>query len=96
MKLKFNGEVSLPDVMLDHRFEIYDCSLVEIQKAYKDPSIDTIKILTICINGFDHDLNINRASLINYLNTAIKQYESVEKYEKCQECVDIINYLKAQ
>jgi hypothetical protein len=96
MKLKFNGEVSLPDVMEDHRFEIYDCSLVEIQKAYKDSSVENIKILTICINGFEHDLNLNRSNLINYLNTAIKQYESVEKYEKCQECLDIINYLKKQ
>jgi hypothetical protein len=91
--LKFNGDITLDEVFNQHRILIYNNVLDAIQKNYKDPAIEEIKIVTITLNNIEYSINLSRSKFVSGLENAISFYEAAEEYEKCQSCVDIINDL---
>ena len=93
-KLKFTGEVSINQILNIHQLEIYDSMLESIKSSYQDENILSVHIIDISINDFNHSIQLSRPKFVKALGQAIKSYEDIEAYEKCQECLTIINYLK--
>lgn len=92
--LKFSGDVTLDDVFNQNKITIYDNVLKAISEAYRDTSIDEVKVITIEINQVEYSINLARSKFISSLENAIHFYEKLEFYEKCQACLDIITKLK--
>ena len=93
-KLKFTGDISITEIINEHQLDIYDAMLEAIQKCYQDSSITAVHVIDISINDFNHAIQLSRPKFIKALSRAIKSYEEIEAYEKCQDCLNIINYLK--
>ena len=92
--LKFQGNIELDEVFNCHKSEIYDNLLKEISKGYLDTSLDQVTVVKISINETDYTINLSRDKFIGGLNGAITFYESTEEYEKCSECLKLINAIK--
>jgi len=93
-KLKFTGDISIQEILNDNQLQIYNAMLESIKLSYHDDAIDSVHIIDICINDFNHSIKLSRQKFIKALSQALKSYEDIEAYEKCQECLNIINYLK--
>lgn len=91
--LKFNGEITLEEIFDNHRALIYDYILSSIQSSYLDTSKSITEIIKITINNDEYKINLTRDKFVSSLNRAISYYEETEEYEKCGECLKIINYL---
>jgi hypothetical protein len=91
--LKFKGDITLDQIFNRHRSLIYDYILSSIKESYLDPSKSTAEIIKITINNDDYNINLTRDKFANSLDRAIKYYEETEEYEKCAECLKIINHL---
>jgi hypothetical protein len=92
--LKFKGDIGLDEVFNCHKIEIYDNLLKSIKENYQDESNIEVTIIKISINSADYTINLPREKFISGLEGAIVFYESHEEYEKCAECLKIINALK--
>jgi hypothetical protein len=53
-----------------------------------------VTVIKISINETDYTINLSRDKFVSGLEGAITFYESVEEYEKCAECLGIINTIK--
>ena len=93
-KLKFTGDVSIHEILNENQLQIYDAMLESIRLIYHDDQVDSVHVIDICINDFNHSIKLSRPKFIKALGQALKSYEDIEAYEKCQECLNIINYLK--
>jgi hypothetical protein len=51
-------------------------------------------VIKISINESEYTINLSRDKFISGLEGAISFYEACEEYEKCAECLKIINALK--
>jgi len=93
-KLKFRGDINISEVISECQLEIYDATLNAIKQDYKNLEIESVKVIDISINDFNHSIFLSRNKFVSALSNAIKCYEEIEAYEKCSECLNIINYLK--
>jgi hypothetical protein len=92
--LKFKGDIGLDDVFNHHKIEIYNNLLNSIRNSYLDSDTNEVTVVKISINSMDYTINLSRDKFIAGLEGAIAFYESCEEYEKCAECLCIINTLK--
>jgi hypothetical protein len=92
--LKFQGDIGLDDVFNRHKIEIYDNLLQSIKAHYQDENYSEVTVIKISINESEYTINLTRDKFISGLEGAITFYESCEEYEKCAECLNIINALK--
>jgi hypothetical protein len=92
--LKFQGDIGLDEVFNQHKIEIYDNLLRSIGCSYQDNSKNEVTIVKISINEIEYTINLSREKFVKGLEGAITFYESCEEYEKCAECLKIINALK--
>ena len=92
--LRFDGDLTLDDVFDKHKGIIYDNAISTIRTVYSDPNITKIQAAVVEINNTTYNLNIQRSQFIQMLTSAITEYEKTEEYEKCGECMKIINELK--
>jgi hypothetical protein len=92
--LKFQGDIELDQVFNHHKIEIYDNLLQSIKDNYLNSKNIEITVVKISINELDYTINLSRDKFINGLEGALSFYESIEEYEKCAECLKIINSLK--
>lgn len=92
--LKFQGDIGLDDVFNQHKIEIYDNLLRSIGASYADGSQSEVTIVKISINNNEYTINLSREKFVKGLEGAISFYESCEEYEKCAECLKIINAIK--
>lgn len=92
--LKFKGAIGLDEVFNHHKIEIYDNLLKSIKENYQDETNIEVTVVKISINSTDYTINLSREKFISGLEGAITFYESLEEYEKCAECLKIINALK--
>lgn len=94
-KLHFTGEITLDQIFQDYKMEIYDNILLTIQDNYKKDEISEINVVNITINGKEHVWNLTKDKIVTLLTRCIDFYKSpsLEQYEKCQICLDIINNL---
>ncbi len=92
--LKFQGDIGLDEVFNRHKIEIYDNLLSSIQTHYLDKNNSEVTVIKISINESEYTIDLSRDKYISGLEGAISFYESCEEYEKCAECLKIINILK--
>jgi len=92
--LKFQGDIGLDEVFNHHKIEIYDNLLLSIKNHYLDKNYSEVTVIKISINESEYTINLSREKFISGLEGAISFYESCEEYEKCAECLKIINALK--
>jgi hypothetical protein len=92
--LKFKGDIGLDEVFNHHKIEIYDNLLKSIKDNYLDETSTEVTVVKISINLTDYTINLSREKFISGLEGAINFYEACEEYEKCAECLKIINALK--
>jgi hypothetical protein len=92
--LKFNGDIGLDEVFNHHKIEIYDNLLESVKTHYLDEGNTEVTVVKISINSTDYTINLSREKFISGLEGAITFYEACEEYEKCAECLKIINTLK--
>lgn len=92
--LKFQGNIDLDEVYDRHKIEIYDNLLKSISESYLDETKKEVTVVRISINDVEYTINLSREKFITGLMGAIKCYEAFEEYEKCAECLKIINALK--
>lgn len=92
--LKFQGDIGLDDVFNRHKIEIYDNLLQSIKNHYQDNTYFEVEVIKISINESEYTINLSRDKFISGLEGAITFYESCEEYEKCADCLTIINALK--
>lgn len=92
--LRFSGDIGLDEVFTRHKIEIYDNLLKSIKENYQNSKNSEITVVKISINSTDYTINLSREKFISGLEGAISFYESCEEYEKCAECLKIINALK--
>ena len=90
-KLQFNGNFTFDDIFRDHKSEIYE-SLIKIIKDSLDQ--DKVTVMIIQLNSKEYSINLTQDKYEKSLNNALSHFESLEEYEKCQECVDLLNSLK--
>jgi len=92
--LKFQGDIGLDEVFKRHQIEIYDNLFKSIREHYLDKTKNEVTVVRISINETEYTINLSRDKFITGLEGAITFYESCEEYEKCAECLKIINALK--
>jgi hypothetical protein len=92
--LRFSGDIGLDEVFTRHKIEIYDNLLKSIKENYQDSKHSEVTVVRISINSTDYTINLAREKFISGLEGAISFYEACEEYEKCAECLKIINALK--
>jgi len=92
--LKFQGDIGLTDVFNQHKVEIYDNLFKAIHESYLNDTINEVTIVKISINEIEYTINLNREKFLSGMEGALSFYESCEEYEKCAECLKIINALK--
>ena len=93
-KIRSTGGETLDDIFKTHEEDIYNQVLYSIRENYKNPSNDNIGVISISTKDIDYSVNLNREKFVPSLEKCISFFELIEEYEKCQECVDIINQLK--
>jgi hypothetical protein len=91
--LQFSEDFTIDQIFESHKVEIYDTILDSIRSTYQsDP--DQISILTISTSSKEYSINLTSDKFESSLEKCIVFFESIEYYEKCQECLDILNDLK--
>lgn len=82
--------------MVENKDIVYSAVLESINESYRDSSIVKIDILEISNNGEKSYMTLDRENWIRALEQAINffQMPDIEEYEKCSECLSIIDYLK--
>jgi hypothetical protein len=87
---------TLKKFLVENKDIVYSAVLESINESYRDSSIDKIDILEISNNGEKSYMTLDRENWIRALEQAINffQMPDIEEYEKCSECLSIIDYLK--
>jgi hypothetical protein len=87
---------TLKKFLVENKDIVYSAVLESINESYRDSSIDKIDILEISNNGEKSYMTLDRKNWIRALEQAINffQMPDIEEYEKCSECLSIIDYLK--
>ena len=87
---------TLKKFLVENKDIVYSAVLESINESYRDSNTDKIDILEISNNGEKSYMTLDRENLIRALEQAINffQMPDIEEYEKCSECLSIIDYLK--
>lgn len=93
-ELEFLGEVSLEEIYNQNKELIYSSFITEIIKVKNDTSIKHIEVLEFKRDDVRFVIDLKRDQFKDALNKAIEYFLSVEAYERCTECKDLINDLK--
>lgn len=92
-KLNFSGDITIDQVFDQYKVEIYDNVVKSIKDSLKSEIQTEISVLMLAINGQEYSVSLTRDKFVKGLTGALLFYESIEEYEKCQECLNIINSL---
>jgi hypothetical protein len=93
-KLHFEGDVTIDQLFNDYKTEIYDNVLASIKENYKKDEMDEINVVKISTQSKEYLINLTRDKFVAMLERCISYFEPLEEYEKCQDCIDIIDEIK--
>ena len=87
---------TLKKFLVENKDIVYSAVLESVNESYRDSNTDKIDILEISNNGEKSYMTLDRENWIRALEQAINffQMPDIEEYEKCSECLSIIDYLK--
>jgi len=89
--LQFTGDETLDQILEDNKREIYNSVIRAIKENYHKREIHEINVVKITIQSKNYSINLTRDKFIASLNRCILFFKDIEEYEKCKDCVDIIN-----
>lgn len=92
--IKFNEDLSIESILKDYELEIYNSILNSIKENFRECEKSEINVVNISMQTLNYTVNLPRNKVVKWLNTCISFYEKLEEYEKCQECVDIIDEIQ--
>jgi hypothetical protein len=90
--IEFNGAITLDEIFENHKKIIYDSLIESIQEDLENPS-SQVTVIKITVNEKEYTINLGRDRFLKSLDRARLFYETLEDYEKCQECVNLSNTL---
>lgn len=96
MQLNFNGNDPVKEMFSRHAIKIFDSVVDAIAKGHQDSGVEGVDAMVATIDGIEYIVHIHKKDFVSSLNSAIAVYERAEYFEKCQQCVNLINKLKAQ
>lgn len=96
MQLKFDGNGTMKELFARHAIEIFDSVVDAIAKVHQQSKVEGVDVILASIEGIEYIVHLHKKDFVSSLNSAIAAYEGAEAYEKCQQCVILINKLKAQ
>ena len=85
-KLQFSGELTIEQLFLQYRWEIFDNIIRSVESNYNKHEVKQIEIVEI--KGTP--IILKREKFVEWLNKCIEFFEEIEEYERCQRCVNII------
>ncbi len=91
--LKYSGDISPKEIYSQNKYKITCLIFRAIQENYLDLTKDEIEVIKLEINDYTHTINISRKKYIPALRNAINLFEMREEYEKCKECLEIVQAL---
>jgi hypothetical protein len=86
-----SGKTSLYKFQKDNKEKIFDLTLDAIDECISD-ELDSLAFLTIQPDNTIYC--VNRERFNETIQKAISFYESIEAYEKCSDCILILNKFK--
>ncbi len=86
---------TLKNYLVENKDIVYSAVLESIKESYLNLNLDKIDILEISNNGEKSYMTLGRGNWIKALEQAIDffQMPDIEEYEKCHECLSVIEYL---
>lgn len=89
-------DTTIDEYLLTHKTSVYSEILNSIKLVYTDLETKSVNVLEIDSHLNTLKLNLDKKDWITSLDRARLHFESteIEEYEKCADCVKIINYLK--
>ena len=88
-----DGE-TLDDLFKNNEYEIYNQVFKSIKENYKNVSNKDINVISISTKDINYSINLKKEKFSSSLKKCIDFFEKIEEYEKCQECLNIINEIK--
>ena len=87
---------TIGDFLVKNKDVVYSAILESISEAYLDNRIKELDVLEIGSSVEKTYITLDRSQWIRALTQAIEFFErsDIEEYEKCAECLIIINHLK--
>jgi hypothetical protein len=89
-KLQFHGKLTVEQLFVQYRWEIYDNIVKSIENNYKNPKIEKIEVVEISAGDTKYPIILSKDKFVDWLNRCIEFFEELEEYEKCQTCINII------
>ena len=93
-KLHVKDDIDIDQLFSEYKLEIYSSVLDSIKENYRKDEIEEINVVKISTQSKEYSINLTRDKFIASLNRCISFFEPMEEYEKCQECINIINDIK--
>lgn len=92
--IKFSEDMSIDQLLIDYEIELHNSVFNAIKENFKDTEKSEINVVNISMQTRNYTINVSREKFKRWLNQCKTFFEKREEYEKCQECVDMINNLK--
>jgi hypothetical protein len=97
-RLEFQGDITLEDIYEQNKDIIYTQILESISEVVDNKKeLDRIEVMEFDKNGTLFTIDLKTYQFIPVLQSAIEYYAdpSVEKYELCKKCKDLIDILSS-
>ena len=92
--IKLQEDVSIKQILKDYEIAIYNNILNSVKENFRKSEISEINVVNITTQSVNYTINLSKDKFIKWLNKCISFFESLEEYEKCQECVNIIHEIE--
>lgn len=91
--IKTNKDVPIDDLLKHYEYDIFNSAFNSMRSHYKTFNGSELNVINIQTKTSHYSINLTRDKFKKWLNNCIKFFEDLEEYEKCKECLDILNYL---
>lgn len=92
--IRLQEDISINQILKDYESEIYDSILNSVKENFKKSEKSEVNVVNITTQTRNYTINLTREKFIKWLNKCIAFFETLEEYEKCQECVNIIKEIE--
>lgn len=91
--IKISKDIPIDQILKEYEYEIFNSALDSMSKNYKNFDIEEINVINIQTESIDYNISLTRSKFKLWLNKCMSFFETLEEYEKCQICVNILSYL---
>ena len=91
--IRVSKDIPIDQILKEYEYEIFNSALESMSKNYKNFDIEEINVINIRTESIDYNISLTRSKFKLWLNKCISFFETLEEYEKCQTCVEVLSYL---